>query len=101
MKYILFATLLVISCSRSSKKIDCSFTIKEPYAFLACGELFTKKPITLIIADIPDKKDWDFNRYFTGRGWSKNSDDAMKVLRADSCNLKNSFMEFQKSVELK
>jgi hypothetical protein len=46
------------------------------------------------IVHIIDPKDWQYNEYFTGNGFSKDAKDELKVLEKDSCDLKEKYFNY-------
>jgi hypothetical protein len=55
--------------------------------------------IFISIVHVVNPKDWDFNEYFTGNGFSKNEYDELKVIEKDSCELKQKYFKYLQTIK--
>lgn len=53
--------------------------------------------VYISIVKIVNPKDWSYNHYFTGTGFSIDPKDELKMLEADSCKLKKLYYEYETS----
>lgn len=94
MKKILIFSIILISCQ---EKHDLTCEKPFPYhhtGFMIHGMIFSSAENHLSIVHVMNPKDWDFNEYFTGSGFSKNENDAYTVVIKDSCELKEKYFRY-------
>jgi len=94
-------TMLLLSC-RTAKQYNCSKAIAEgSVGFMRHGGILDKYDngkVFISIVNIVNPKDWSGNEYITGNGFSKNKDDEMKVIEKDSCELKQKYFAYLKTL---
>lgn len=100
---ILFCSCGFISCKLSENYCDKSVSSTLPnggsIGFMSEGGILDKYDegkVYISIAKVNDPKDWSYNEYFTGEGFSPNEEDKMKVLEQDSCEIKQAYFEYLK-----
>lgn len=105
MKYLTILLLFFISCNNGydycDKQIHGTQGATE-VGFMATGGILDKYDdgkVYYEIVKINNLRDWDFNEYFTGVGFSKDENDALKILDKDSCQLKQFYFEFLNNQE--
>lgn len=87
---IVFFVLPIYTSKRS-----CSSPITEENVhFFTSGRLGSMETWSTL-QRVNNPKDWDFNEYFTGTGWSNNKDDVMKVPEADTCRIKEKYFSIR------
>ncbi len=101
---LLFAILFFLAFTSCKPKIvcDCNRILSnDTIGFMDNIGIFSKYDGNVFksIVHIVDPKDWDYNEYFTGNGFSKNKDDELKVLEKDSCELKQKYFEYLELVK--
>ena len=78
--------------NRSNKEIK-----EEHVGFMQQGGILDKYDngrVFVSIVHVVDPKDWQYNEYFTGNGFSKNEDEELRVIEKDSCQLKQKYFEY-------
>ena len=55
----------------------------------------------MTITTASNGKDWQYNEYFTGTGFSKYKKDELKVPEKDSCELKHKYFIYFNSIQMK
>lgn len=94
------AALSMMAC-KNHPEFDCKNYIQEQnVGFMLHGGIFDKYDngrMFISIVHIVDPKNWDYNQYFTGTGFSSDPKDELKVLEKDSCYLKQDYFRYLNS----
>jgi hypothetical protein len=97
MKHIpLLLTITLFGCEAKDRHCDYQFE-NNSIGFMMKGGILDKYDngrVFYSIVDIVNPKDWDYNLYFTGSGFSENEDDAIWIIEKDSCKLKSKYVEY-------
>jgi hypothetical protein len=96
MKYFLIIIAAFIAGCKNNCKCDQPLSSDTHISFMVNGgdsEKYNGR-VYLNIAHIVDPKDWVYNQYFTGCGFSKDEDSSYTVPLKDSCILKKKYIEF-------
>lgn len=97
MKYILLLTVVsFVSCTTPTNDY-CDKELPGKDGFMLQGGILDKYDggrTFLTIERVNDPKDWAYNEYFTGTGFSKDQSEVMRVLEKDSCELKEMYFKF-------
>lgn len=93
---VLAAIFMLVAASCRTKTTNrCSKEFYDKYTgFMLHGGILDKYDngrVFVSIVHIVDPKDWQYNEYFTGDGFSKDEKEEMRVLEKDSCEIKEKY----------